>query len=277
MGKCLVTRLDCIVNNSNIEYLEVENDFFNEAVAASGNTSMSDEQKSVLNHLFYTIGAVANNSTWSKIKFLYMPLIANDVAHAAIDYKDNTSAISGIIEGRLLYQNCGIVYNGTANTLAIKKVMLSAVNSDSLSFIQVYGGTSGDRSNLPTLVKNGSPLISTLYQKSNKQQGFSFGGLGLFGIYTAGIENLFAINIEGRTSNEVKIFTNNEDVLIAKTASIIEDRIVPFNTDGVEVNIRADSNRNDSLQFMMVADSFTNEEFENIVKAVIKVRNAFYS
>lgn len=62
--------------------------FTKAAIAASGNNSLTLQQKVMLNELFLKMGVDGSNNVMSKIHRLYLPIIAGDVSHALINYKD---------------------------------------------------------------------------------------------------------------------------------------------------------------------------------------------
>lgn len=61
------------------------------AIAASGNTTMSNNQKIALNTFFKQIGATQGSTSqiFGKMKFIYLPMIAADVVKALVNYKTN--------------------------------------------------------------------------------------------------------------------------------------------------------------------------------------------
>ena len=76
----------------NIGHIEVTTKLFPftlAAIEASGNTSLSGEQKSALNTFFDNLGAFDNTGLWAKIKVLMMPMLSLDLAHSMVDYTDN--------------------------------------------------------------------------------------------------------------------------------------------------------------------------------------------
>lgn len=79
-------------NNLGKIYVGVLDNFTKAAITASGNSSMTDGQKAALNTFFETLGAFGTaSSIWSKLDKVYLPLIANDVANAMINYVDNSA------------------------------------------------------------------------------------------------------------------------------------------------------------------------------------------
>lgn len=56
------------------------------AIAASGNDSLTDTQKFALDDLFLAMGVDGSNQVMSKIRKLYLPMIAGSVGNALINY-----------------------------------------------------------------------------------------------------------------------------------------------------------------------------------------------
>lgn len=77
----------------NIGQVELErtlNAYTLAAIEASGNTGMTDTQKFALDDLFIAMGVDGSNNVMSKIRKLYIPMLATEVANALINYADNT-------------------------------------------------------------------------------------------------------------------------------------------------------------------------------------------
>ena len=80
---------DFSLNNLGQVVVTTELDPFTKAaIAASGNNSLTLQQKVMLNDLFLKMGVDGSNNVMSKIHKLYLPIIAEDVSHALINYKD---------------------------------------------------------------------------------------------------------------------------------------------------------------------------------------------
>lgn len=60
------------------------------AILASGNTNLTRLQKSALNSLFLAMGVDGSNNIMSKMRKLYIPMIADDVSNALINYATNS-------------------------------------------------------------------------------------------------------------------------------------------------------------------------------------------
>lgn len=97
MGNCFKTQLKAVVDNPNLPILETMQQFTLDAIAASGNSSMTDAQKSALNHFFYAIGAINESGIWEKVNLMLMPMLAVPTAgytsNLVHDYKSKKTAI----------------------------------------------------------------------------------------------------------------------------------------------------------------------------------------
>lgn len=90
---CLVTKLKSTVNNTNLPILKTDIDVFTkQAISASGNDSMTEEQKWSLDNYFERIGALSNSGIWTKIKALYIPAILTDRTKIFVNYKNMQAA-----------------------------------------------------------------------------------------------------------------------------------------------------------------------------------------
>lgn len=87
MENCLVTRLKAAVNNNSLPVLETMQQFTLDAIARSGNNTLTDEQKIALNHFFYQIGAISNNELWQSVDTLLLPIIGATKEGIRQDYK----------------------------------------------------------------------------------------------------------------------------------------------------------------------------------------------
>lgn len=68
------------------------NDFTKLAITASGNTAMTEVQKYALDDFFYNIGAFGSkNNIYAKVKLLVLPIIANGIDGAKVNFQNNTS------------------------------------------------------------------------------------------------------------------------------------------------------------------------------------------
>lgn len=96
MNNCLFTKFMGSVNNDNLPIFEPMAQVTLDAITKGGSMTMTSAQKEALNHFFYAIGAVDNNSLWGKVDMLFMPIIGVDKTKVILDYKreDNYMSIN---------------------------------------------------------------------------------------------------------------------------------------------------------------------------------------
>lgn len=76
----------------NIGQVELErqlNEYTLAAITASGNENLTESQQYALDDLFLALGADGSNNILSKIRKLYLPMIASEVGNALINYATN--------------------------------------------------------------------------------------------------------------------------------------------------------------------------------------------
>lgn len=131
MSTCLIKKLKAVVNNPDLPVIETMQQFTLDAIAASNNASMTDEQKYALNHFFYQIGAIQNNGIYAKMAYIGLPMIAGNVAGALNNYKGNLAYT--VSDDRVTFTNHHLVatvggnvslgYNSLPKTLTVQSSM----------------------------------------------------------------------------------------------------------------------------------------------------------
>lgn len=134
MKDCLHTRLRAIVDDPNLPILETMQQFTLDAIAASGNTSMTDAQKWALNHFFYQIGAISNDGVFAKLEGLYLPMISGDnLTYAMVDYKGNNNL--SLTGKKVKFQSHGLFIgdSGTGASVLARNDYAGAVDALSVA------------------------------------------------------------------------------------------------------------------------------------------------
>lgn len=87
----LLKNADFSANNiGKVEVKRILNPFTIAAIAASGNQSITNEQKSALDTFFEKIGAFGNKSEiWGKLDKVYIPFLCSELSFACLNYKTN--------------------------------------------------------------------------------------------------------------------------------------------------------------------------------------------
>lgn len=176
---------DFSVNNlGQVETTTELDDFTKAAIVASGNTSMTDVQKSALNTFFKKLGAFGATGVWSKIHYAWMPIIGGSLDKAFLNYKSNEvnvvpkseywSLVEGGIKslksgvgGRNNFQSTDII-DGRNLSVACCHVDTRAENLVLASFgmdyyeIFVTGNISGDGNAQCAIIKHNGTTLAIL-------------------------------------------------------------------------------------------------------------------
>lgn len=137
MEKCLVTKLKAVVNNPDLPYLEIMQQFTLDAITASGNTALSDEQKWALNHFFYRIGAITDSGIYSKLQVLALPFIAVSLDTALNNYIQDGSSFADK-DARATFADGALGSSLSSGTLTICSYAATS-GKDNNSFLFVAG------------------------------------------------------------------------------------------------------------------------------------------
>lgn len=162
-------------NIGNIDITTVS-EFTLDAISASGNSSMTSEQKSALETFFRTVGAKDNSGVWTKLTKVYIPFLSADLAHAMINYKGNANDVtlsSSVFEMR----HRGVASILTENAAANAPVPM-IIDSADMSYFFMYA------ENYPTAQDgNGKAKLFAYNGSSGTNRFFCYSGLSGAGYY----------------------------------------------------------------------------------------------
>lgn len=127
------------------------------AIEASGNTAMTTSQKLSLDKFMRTVGAETEGSIWSKMKLSFMPVLANSVDKAMVNYSTNLPAVT-LSGSEWQLRNKGVVgklesMSGTTRLaitspiLAMSNVSIFAMTMETITsatYLMSYRGNSGN-------------------------------------------------------------------------------------------------------------------------------------
>ena len=144
-------------------------------IAASGNTGLTDAQKFAIDDFITAIGVGIDNSVYSKIDRLWLPMLSADKAHSLIDYKnDYANAIESMTENSKNsfdsyagFENHGLKIStapeGTASMIVVDNSYV--FNSQDYSLFQFNTTEYGTRG-------SGSLVLSGIGDKTNAYKRF---------------------------------------------------------------------------------------------------------
>ena len=133
-NKCLITRMKAEVNDDSLPLIETMQQFRLDAIAASGNNSMTDAQKSALNHFFYSIGAISNSGIYSKLQILGLPFIGTSMNTALHNYIVEGASPANI-EARASFSDGVIGSTLSSGTLSVCEYSISGKDNKAFQFV----------------------------------------------------------------------------------------------------------------------------------------------
>ncbi len=268
MSKCLVTKLNGVVNNPNLPIFEVMQQFTLDAIAASGNSSMNDEQKWALNHFFYQIGAIDNSGIYPNLTHIFLPMIALNVEKTLMNYKGNTD----------LYNSQDIVLSdggisAISGTKEIGRFSFSPLTIADLTLI----------SSVDELPSTATPFDSTAATADGNFQVSGNGTVTLTPIQTynkslipstpVGTKTL-GLSCKGTTSSDISVYANDGTVTSLVSKLVQSDfRSIPNTNNSLRFRI----NENTKWYATILGNGITKAQLNTLVSAVADLRNAFIS
>lgn len=214
-NNCLVTRLKAVVNDDSLPVIESMHQFTLDAIAASGNNSMTDAQKWALNHFFYQIGAISNSGIYSKLQILGLPFIGTSMNTALHNYIVGGASPTNI-DTRVSFSN-GVITTLSSGTLAA--CVYSISGKDNNAFQLVFG-----TERFSTRVSGENRVYTSNYNNSTKRAQLSVTPYTSYmdvaiNVFTEiGTPNIIAFNVSG--SNNIKLCYaagGNTDIIIPST------------------------------------------------------------
>jgi hypothetical protein len=289
MGKnCLVKRYKAVTNNPNLPILEVMQQFTLDAIAASGNASLTDDQKWALNHFFYQLGKFDESGLWSKFTFIMLPILASQVDHACIDYIDNTNRKAAGIQYASLV-NKGIAMS--ANSYYAEKTIGAASNTDFSIFMAVSQATNQDSALINVTGTDAYYSGVELYLWQNiisqtvvKPQSFGFSGGGADSPFTyannlkPSVIKAFSVSSwDGSSKSGIHGAIVEDGKVKLGNISIQPAKYVAFSVEsGAKVFVKGSAS-SDPMQMVICGKGMTEAELVRVTNAVNDLRNALYT
>lgn len=155
--------------------------FTEAAIKACGNSMMNNKQKFALNDLFVAMGVDGSNDVMSKMRKVYLPIIAGDVSKALVNYADSNS-IDKVPASNVILRNNGLVATSQVESMSVTvKSPLKADNFFALMLRtekMVNGVADTSDSLVLRGVKNNSLFLGIRYMSVSGNTGINLGNYG---------------------------------------------------------------------------------------------------
>lgn len=278
--KCLVKTYNVVVNNPDLPILETMQQFTLNAIAASGNSSMTDAQKWALNRFFHQIGAIGNSETWQKVKCLIIPMICGDnKATVYTDYTTNTvhassySGDDGFVNHGFRKQENGAPYVFGTNMFTGHSNNLSAVYVTMATGIPEVNGPVGNF----IVDKNMSDRKNLIIKKSSADNYFVGGDI---------IPNLMTNNYSGDNVYDIASYTSatsSGNMKLISSADTNKSLTAYATADQIESRGVGVSYSNNALRYSciwntglaLLSEALTDDERDTIMLAAKDLKLAF--
>lgn len=263
-------------SENNLGQVEVDinpNEYTTAALSAGGRTGLNNNQISSLNNFFNVIGAGEVDSIASKIRYLFMPILAGNVSKALINYKNENFTVEATPSAtNWVLSTKGIKGVDTTGTGNIQLTLTEPIIQNNACLIYFQGeaetGTSNHQNHFLSLrgKQNDSKWLSSYRYGSN------YGGLPnqwWGGGISETIPSVMGYNLPSTGNGQRCV----KDVISAGTTTPAVD--MSDQTSQTVYVFGANTKNNIPASFAMLSESLTAEQFTNVINAVIRVRNAF--
>lgn len=277
MSKTLVTKLKATVDNPTLPVLHVMQQYTLDAIAASGNNSVTDNQKWALNELFYALDKydMTEDSIWNKIEVIYLPLIAGSISNAAVNYKDLTSYH---IDNAFIMSERGVIVDPqyTSGTRYFGSFIPSntEINADNISIIQAYGVDSDAKMNGNGFCLADNNTVKLRYASNNTRTGIIESD---FYISTRdAVGSVRGITVKNTSDYFIYTILNNN---ISKLSALWNDnnyQELTFSDKTYSVVMQVSTNNN-PIQVIIGGEALPEDKMQKILLAVNTLRTAFYT
>lgn len=272
---------DFSANNLGQVEITTELDAFTKAaIVASGNTSMTDVQKSALNTFFKKLGAFGATGVWSKIHYAWMPIIGGSLDKAFLNYKSNEvnvvpkSEYWSLVDGGIKSLQSGVDGRNNFKSTDI-------ITGNNLSVACLYIDTSASNLILVSLGKD--------YYERNITGGVSGGGDSLCEITKHDGTQLVVLNSLGVSDNPRIVSVNGTNVKALINRNIVTKSL----TEEISFTLESDNTlsidilsymvkgpnppTNSGASMMFIGDALTNDEMLLINDAMKELKEKYLS
>lgn len=272
-------------SENNLGQIEVSQDllpYTEAAILASGNTQMAPRQKSALDGLFRTMEAEQIGGVMSKMRKVYLPIIAADVSKALVDYSTNSFTIDfNLNSENWQIRNHGLVGLATGQNLSMDlNNPLTGGNYSCflLRTEKMVGGT--DDSTHALLLRGGTNIGKWLGMRFISQSSNTMVGSGEYGAnkwfsgYPKNDDTISAAGVSLSGTSLFSICPRNGGYEESLTATNVVD-MTGETKQSLYVFGLAGMNMTKAYGVAMIGEALTEQQTRNIVSKINALYDAF--
>lgn len=155
-------------------------EFTKSAILSSGN-SFSDSQKLAIDSFFKAIGATEGTGIWSKLKKVYLPILAVDIHKAIVDYKLNHNDYQDIDTEYWELRSKGLVVKKNTTSTSSSILVSENENTDVYDFSCFAFNTEELKTSNDSTTRRSSVYSNYMKQGSSSDNYFVFIELAMTG------------------------------------------------------------------------------------------------
>lgn len=152
--------------------------FTEAAITASGNSSLTDLQKSTLNTFFSNLGALDNTGIWAKMHYVFMPMLASTLAKSMVNYLDNTAYVPDPAKFQMRANG---ITGATETAYTLDITMSAGIPLNNFSVVSMYNEALDVATTGLVRIGNASNARAAVYMTRN-----GTGGRNCVGMFNAG-------------------------------------------------------------------------------------------
>lgn len=255
------------------------NAFTESAIQASGNTSLTAEQKSALDSLFLSMGVDGSNDVMSKMRKVYLPIIAGDVSKALINYNSSSFIVDKVLSPTYwTFRNNGLVglQQGQPINLTLANPLLA--NNFSQFFLRTEKMIAGidDGTYSATLRGKGNTnlFLGIRQQSESADSGFSFGTYGrTWGGFKS--KNLDRIKTSCVNINDLSYDLNNQGEWSTPSIPPVTSDMSAETSQTLYVFGFSNENTSKPYAVTMLGEHLTTEQAKNISEKIDALYDTF--
>lgn len=253
--------------------------FTKSAIQASGNTTLTNKQKSALNALFLAMGVDGSNNVMSKMRYMYLPILCNDVTKALVNYASADFNVDKVLDqNQWELRNHGLVGKNNSSTNAITLTLASEKALFGDNFTEMFLRTE------PYAIdaKNLSNITGII--RSNKFLG-ARENVNIYGIYSvstygysdidaslkpSGVVQANGYSIRGTTDNDWRL-----EGKVYKDKTVTISLLTHEQNETVYVFGLNTKNTENPYGALIMGEGITSEQFHNIMDRLDDLYKSF--